>query len=197
MSTQRLEHQLAFILEIDRLKKISRQTLISDGSRRENDAEHSWHLAVMVAVLAEYGPPEVDLTRVMKMLLVHDLVEIDAGDTYCYDAAACLTQRDREIEAANRIFALLPSDQAAELHGIWDEFEARQTAEARFAAALDRVQPVLLNYQTHGISWREHDVSKAQVIERNRHIEAGAPLLWRYISGLIDDAAARGWLRDA
>jgi putative hydrolase of HD superfamily len=197
MSQDRLQQQINFILEIDRLKQIFRQTLISDGSRRENDAEHSWHLSVMAALLVEYGPAGVDLARVMKMLLVHDLVEIDAGDTYCYDATACLTQKEREIASVDRIFALLPQDQAKEIREIWDEFEARATPEARYAAALDRAQPVLLNYRTQGKSWREHDISRAQVIERNAHIEAGAPRLWEYILGLIDEATAKGWLRNA
>jgi putative hydrolase of HD superfamily len=197
MSTQRLSQQIQFILEIDQLKKILRQTLIADASRRENDAEHSWHLAVMVTVLAEYAPAGADLSRVTKMLLIHDLVEIDAGDTYCYDAAACLTQKNREIEAANRIFALLPADQAKEFRQLWDDFEARQTPEAKFAAALDRIQPVLLNYHTQGISWREHDINRTQVIDRNRHIEAGAPRLWEYVRGIINEATAKGWLRDA
>src|SRR3954468_22385944 len=135
----------------------------------------------MASVLAEYGPPGMDLGRVLRMLLAHDLVEIDAGDTYCYDTAACLTQRDREVAAADRIFALLPSDQAAELRALWEEFEARETPEARFAAALDRGQPVLLNYHTKGVAWQEHDVSRAQVIDRNAHIERGAPRLWAYV----------------
>lgn len=196
-SDDRLARQIAFILEVDRLKQVARQTLIADGSRRENDAEHSWHLALMAGVLAEYAPPGVDVGRVTRMLLAHDLVEIDAGDTYCYDPAACLTQRDREARAADRIFAILPADQAGELRALWEEFEARATPEARFAAALDRVQPVLLNYHTQGVAWREHDVSRSQVIERNGHIEAGAPRLWEYVRGLIDEATARGWLRDA
>jgi putative hydrolase of HD superfamily len=190
----RLHHQLAFLLEIDRVKQVTRQTLIAGASRRENDAEHSWHIAVMAAVLSEYGPPELDLARVLRMLLTHDLVEIDAGDTYCYDPAACLTQRDRELKAAERIFALLPPDQAAEFRALWDEFEARETPEARFAAALDRVQPVLLNYHTRGKSWLERGVTRAQVLDRNRHIERGAPRLWEYIRSLIDDAVARGYL---
>jgi putative hydrolase of HD superfamily len=197
MSSERLSRQIAFILEADRLKRVVRQTLIADGSRRENDAEHSWHLALMAGVLAEYAPDGVDVGRATRMLIAHDLVEIDAGDTYCYDPAACLTQRDREVRAAERIFALLPADQATELRALWEEFEARQTPEARFAAALDRVQPVLLNYHTRGVAWREHDVSRSQVMERNAHIEKGAPRLWEYVRGLIDDATARGWLRDA
>jgi putative hydrolase of HD superfamily len=192
--SERLSQQIAFLLEIDKLKQIVRQTLVTDASRRETDAEHSWHLGVMAAVLAEYGPPGVDVGRVIRMVLAHDLVEVDAGDTYCYDAAATLTQRERELAAAERIFALLPADQAAELRGLWDEFEARQTPEARFAAALDRVQPVLLNYHTQGRAWLERGITRGQVIERNQHIEAGAPRLWAYVRGLIDDAVEKGYL---
>jgi len=196
MSEQRLQQQIQFILEIDQLKQVFRQTLIADGSRRENDAEHSWHLSVMAALLVEYGPAGVDLSRVIKMLLIHDVVEIDAGDTYCYDATAALTQKAREIAAADRIFALLPADQAGEFRGIWEEFEERATPEARFAAALDRLQPVLLNYHTQGRSWREHNISRSQVIERNSHIGAGAPRLWEYVVRIIDEATAKGWLRN-
>jgi putative hydrolase of HD superfamily len=191
----RLSQQFAFCLEIDRLKQVNRQTLIADGTRRENDAEHSWHLAVMASLLAEYAPPGADVARVTRMLLLHDVVEIDAGDTYCYDPSACATQADRERAAADRIFALLPSDQASAFRKLWEEFESRQTPEARFAAALDRVQPVLLNYHTQGRAWLEHGVTRGQVIARNRHIEAGAPRLWTYIEQLIDDAVAKGYLK--
>jgi putative hydrolase of HD superfamily len=194
MPTDRLSQQIAFILEIDRLKQVNRQSLIADGSRRENDAEHSWHLAMMAGLLAEYGPPSLDIARVTRMLLVHDVVEIDAGDTYCYDSAACLTQRDREVAAAERIFALLPPEQGSEMRELWEDFESRQTPEARFAAALDRLQPVLLNYYTQGRAWLEHGVTRAQVIERNRHIEAGSPRLWAYVERLIDEAVEKGYL---
>jgi putative hydrolase of HD superfamily len=194
MGNDPLARQIQFLLEIDGLKQITRRTLIADGSRRENDAEHSWHLAMFAVVLAEHGPAELDLARVLKMVLVHDLVEIDAGDTYCYDPAACATHRDRELAAAERIFALLPEDQGNELRELWEEFEAKETAESRFAAALDRLQPVLLNYHTQGRAWREHGVTRAQVIERNRHIAAGAPHLWEYALALIDDAVEKGYL---
>jgi putative hydrolase of HD superfamily len=197
MALQRLQKQIKFILEIDKLKQIVRQTFIADGSRRENDAEHSWHLSIMAALLIEYGPAGVDLGRVTKMLLIHDVVEIDAGDTYCYDATAALTQKAREIAAADRIFALLPADQAGDFRAIWEEFEERATPEARFAAALDRLQPVLLNYHTQGRSWLEHDISRSQVIERNEHIGAGAPRLWEHVKGIIDEATAKGWLRNS
>jgi putative hydrolase of HD superfamily len=194
MGNDPLARQIQFLLEIDRLKQITRRTLIADGSRRENDAEHSWHLALFAVVLAEHGPAKLDLVRVLKMVLVHDLVEIDAGDTYCYDPAACATQRDRELAAAERIFAILPADQGNELRELWEEFEAKETAESRFAAALDRLQPVLLNYHTQGRAWLEHGVTRAQVIERNRHIAAGAPRLWEYARSLIDDAVEKGYL---
>lgn len=190
----RLDSQIRFVLEIDRIKLIVRQTLLADGSRKENDAEHCWHLATMAIVLAEYGPPGLDIARVIRMLLVHDLVEIDAGDTYCYDDAAVATQHQRELCAADRIFGLLPPDQAAELRALWDEFEAGQTPEAKFAAALDRVQPVLLNYYTQGRAWLEHGVRRDQVIRRNCTIEAGAPRLWDHIRALIDDAVEKGYL---
>jgi putative hydrolase of HD superfamily len=192
--SQRLHQQISFILEIDRLKQIIRRSHITGASRYENDAEHSWHLAIMAPILMEYAPAPVDVARVMKMLLAHDLVEIDAGDTYCYDAAACQTQRQRELAAADRIFSLLPAEQGESFRALWDEFEARQTPEARYAAALDRVQPVLLNFHTQGKSWREHGVTRSQVIARNHHIEAGAPELWNYISALIEEATRNGWL---
>jgi putative hydrolase of HD superfamily len=190
----RLHNQISFLLEVDKLKQVFRQSLVSDSSRRENDAEHSWHLGVMAIVLAEYAPPDVNLARVVWMVLLHDVVEIDAGDTYCYDPAAVVTQRDREVQAADRLFSLLPLDQAKELRELWEEFEARESPEARYAAAIDRVQPVLLNYHTQGRAWREKGVTREQVIARNQHIEAGAPKLWEYIRGLIDDAVAKGYL---
>jgi len=191
----RLSQQLSFLLEIDKLKSIARQTLISDGSRREGDAEHCWHVSLFALVLAEYGPAGLDVSRTIRMLLVHDLVEIDAGDTYCYDAAAVATQTEREAAAAGRIFALLPEDQSAELRELWEEFEARQTPEARFAAALDRVQPVLLNYHTQGRAWQEHGISRAQVIARCGHIELGSPRLWEWVSAMIEDSVRKGYLQ--
>jgi len=195
MPPDRLSRQLTFLLEIDKLKTIARQTLIADGSRREGDAEHCWHLALFAVVLAEYAPPGTDIGRVLRMILVHDLVEIDAGDTYCYDADAVATQACRERAAADRIFALLPPDQAGLMRELWDEFEARQTPEARFAAALDRFQPVLLNYHTQGRAWLERDVSRSQVIARCGNIADASAELWAYVLGLIDEGAARGWLR--
>ena len=194
MDADRIERQIAFIVEIDKLKQVLRQTYLTDGKRRENDAEHSWHLAVMAVLLAEYAREEVDLMRVVKMLLFHDVVEIDAGDTFAYDEAAHADKKEREGLAAERIFNLLPGDLAGEVSALWEEFEACETPEAKFAEAMDRLQPILLNYGSGGIAWREHNISSEQVIARNRHIEAGAPGLWTYVRGLIDRAEEAGYL---
>ena len=194
MNTERLERQIAFVLEIDKLKSVLRRSYLLNETRRENSAEHSWHLSAMALVLAEHGDAEVDQLRVLKMLLVHDIVEIDSGDTYIYDAAGNDTKAAREQEAAARIFGLLPPDQSAEVQALWQEFEARETPEAKFAAALDRLMPLLHNYHTEGRSWREHNISKAQVLNLNRHIAKGSQSLWEYAKALIDDAAAKGYL---
>lgn len=191
----RLREQVGFVLEADKLKQILRQTLVSGGEgRRENDAEHSWHLALMALLLREHAAEPVDLLRVVEMLLVHDLVEIDAGDTFVYDEAAHADKAEREARAAARIFGLLPADQGARVGALWEEFEGRQTPEARFAAALDRYQPLLLNFATAGAAWRRHGVRRDQVIARNRHIEEGAPALWQAASELIEEAVRRGWI---
>ena len=197
MPRDRLGAQIEFLLEIGRLKSVLRQTYVLDGSRRENDAEHSWHLAVMAVLLAEHAAEPVDLARVVKMVLVHDLVEIDAGDTFAYDDAGHADKAEREQRAADRIFAILPDGQAAELRALWDEFEARATPDSRFAAALDRFQPQLLNVHTQGRVWREHGVTADRVIERNRHMGQGAPALWDYAQQLIHDAVAKGYLAPA
>ena len=194
MSQERLEKQIAFILEIDRLKQVLRQSYITGGSRRENSAEHSWHLALMALVLAEYAHASVDMTRVLKMLLVHDLVEIDAGDTFCYDDKAAADKPEREARAAERIFGLLPADQQKELRGLWDEFEARTTREAQFAGALDRLMPLMHNYTSQGRTWQEHGVQSEKVMERNRHIKDGSDTLWSFARKLIEDAVAKGYL---
>ena len=192
----RLHQQIAFILEIDKLKKVLRQTYLTDQSRKENDAEHSWHIAVMAVVLSEYAAKkQIDMLHVLKMLLLHDLVEIDAGDTFCYDTAGNSKKLEKETEAAKRIFNLLPADQALEFGNLWKEFEARQSPEARFAAALDRFQPLLHNYHTQGGTWREHAIERPQVIQRNRPIKDGAPDLWEHAAGLIDAAVEKGFLK--
>ena len=161
----RLQHQINFIVEIDRLKQVLRQTFITDKSRQENSAEHSWHIALMAMIFSEYAEiPQIDVLRVVKMLLIHDLVEIDAGDTFCYDDVACEDQHTRELKAAERIFNLLPEDQAQQLMSLWNEFEACQTLNSRFANALDRLQPLLSNYYTDGKAWQKHGVKKHQIV---------------------------------
>lgn len=189
-----LPQQIGFIVEIDKLKMILRQTLLIDGSRRENTAEHSWHLAMMAITLADYADRPVDIGRVIRMLLVHDLVEIDAGDTFVYDVAANQDKAEREAAAAERIFGLLPLDQGTELRSFWQEFEARTTPDAAFAAALDRLQPLLHNYHTEGSTWRQHGITVEQVVTLNRAIANGSQRLWEYTERLIEDAAARGFL---
>jgi putative hydrolase of HD superfamily len=190
----RIQQQYAFLAECLKLAEIRRQTLLPASRRRENDAEHSWHLCLMAITLAEHSNVPVDLARVLRMLIIHDLVEIDAGDTYAYDAAGMVGQHEREARAADRIFGLLPADQGAELRACWEEFEARLTPEARFAAAVDRLQPVLLNILTDGEKWREHGVTRAKVIARNQHAREGAEAVWAHALGMLDDAVARGIL---
>ncbi|MBD3883182.1 HD domain-containing protein [Phormidium tenue FACHB-886] len=193
--SDRLSQQIQFILEIDRLKQILRQSLITDASRRENSAEHSWHLAMMAIVLAEYALPGVDELRSLKMLLLHDLVEIDAGDTFCYDLQGNLNKAEREELAAVRIFGLLPADMAQDLRSIWDEFEACETPTAKFAAALDRIQPLLLNQQTQGGTWRLHNIPLDRVMQRVQPVAVGTPALWGFVKQVLEDCVALGYLR--
>ena len=190
----KLDAQLRFALEIDRLKEVYRQTRLLNTNRRENSAEHSWHLAVLTMVLRDYSEPGIDSLRVLHMVLVHDIVEIDAGDTYCYDEIAVRDQKVREQEAATRIFGILPDGQAREFRELWDEFECRETPEAKFAHALDRLQPLLHNYHTQGKSWLEHGVRVDQVLDRNRVIKDGSERLWREAERMINDATGKGWL---
>ena len=197
MDSNRLLKQIEFIVEIDKLKYILRQTLLIDKSRRENDAEHSWHLAMMAILLSEYAREEVDLLKVVKMALVHDLVEIDAGDTFCYDEAGNRDKAERERKAADRIFGMLPEDLGAEIRALWEEFDAMESPESRFANALDRLQPLLHNFRTGGAGWQKHGVTCDMVIERNRHMEAGAPALWAYASAMIEEAVEKGFLAPA
>ena len=197
MDAERLQQQIGFILEIDRLKSVLRRTYLVHNPRHENSAEHSWHLAMMALLLAEHATAPVNLLRVLKMLLVHDIVEIDAGDTYCYDAAGSEGKAAREQDAARRIFGLLPVDQQAEMHDLWQEFEARQTPEAKFSTALDRLMPLLHNFHTQGRSWREHGITSAQVLEHNRHIGEGSQALWQSVEAMIKEAVSQGYLTEA
>jgi putative hydrolase of HD superfamily len=192
----RLAAQIGFILEIDRLKGVVRRNLVADASRRENTAEHSWHLAMLATTLSEHAAADVDVARVTRMLLIHDLVEIDAGDTFYYDSVAELDQGDREQQGADRIFGLLPAEQGAELRSLWEEFEARKSADARFAKAIDRFQPCLLNFHTEGGTWREYDLTLTEVLaKQGSTIEDGSPTLWAYTRQLLAEAVERGYLR--
>ena len=180
MDIDRLNKQFDFLLEIDKEKTIFRQTYLSDGERKENDAEHSWHMAMMVMLLSEYANEKIDVFHTMKMVLVHDLIEIDAGDTYAYDTAGNATKKERELKAADRIFNLLPKDQARQLRALWDEFEENVTPEARFANSMDKVQPLMLNNASGGKSWEEHEVKAQQVYGRNEKTAQGSQVLWDY-----------------
>ncbi|MGI6449604.1 MAG: HD domain-containing protein [Desulfitobacteriia bacterium] len=193
----RLQKQINFILEIDKLKSIYRQSVIADGSREENDAEHSWHLAVMAILLQEYAnDPELDILKVLKMVIIHDLVEIDAGDTFIYDLEGNNSKAEREKQAAARIFNLLPEDQAQEMRGLWEEFESRNTPEAKFAAVLDRLEPLLLNSRTGGHTWKKFSIKSERVIQKNAHTREGSLELWHFINDLIVDCIAKGYLEE-
>ncbi len=191
----RLDKQMAFILEADKLKQIERQTYLHDGLRKENDAEHSWHLALMALLLGEYANEKIDTLRVMAMVLIHDMVEIDAGDTYAYDKAAHKTKRERELKAAERIFSILPQDQAKYFRGLWDEFEEGETMEAKFAHSLDNVQPLMLNDASDGLSWRERGIKREQVEQRNQTTKTGSEQLWVYVEKILDENVNKGNLQ--
>lgn len=190
----RLRQQLDFLRMVDALKNIKRQTLIATGERQETDAEHSWHIALMAIVLSEYSKAKIDLFKVVKMLLIHDIVEIFAGDTFFYVAEGNPDVKIRERAAAAQLYPLLPPDQAQELLRLWEEFEARETPEALFAAAIDRIQPIINNYLTGGKSWQEHGVTSAMVLEKCRHIEDGAPQLWEYVKQITAESVRKGYL---
>ncbi|MGN0616916.1 HD domain-containing protein [Ruminococcus flavefaciens] len=192
---ERLENQINFILELDKMKNLYRQTYVLHEDRKENDAEHSWHIAIMAILLSEYANSEIDTAKVIKMLLLHDVIEVDAGDTYCYDAVGNSTKAEREEKAARRIFGLLPEDQCTEFYELWREFEDSVTKEARFAAVLDRLQPLMLNYTKGGISWQEHGIHKEQVLKRNENYFGEADELAELIRSVIDDAEKKGWLK--
>lgn len=187
--------QLTFLTEIDKLKAVFRQNLLVDGSRRENDAEHSWSLGVMAFLLAEYAEAEVNIPRVMKMVLLHDIIEIDAGDTFAYDTAGYRDKAERERAAADRIFALLPADQAAEFRALWEEFEAMATPSAKYAAALDRMQPLINNYLTDGHTWLLYDVTPEQVFTRMDPIRVATPALWPLVEAIVADSLKKGFIR--
>ncbi len=190
--SDRLAAQIHFILEADKLKEIQRQTRLLTGTRQENSAEHSWHLALMVMILSEYANESLDAAKAIRMVIVHDIVEIDAGDTFCYDIAENATKAEREGRAADRLFGMLPDDQRREFRSLWEEFEEGLTIEARFAAAMDRMCPVLLNLRNNGQSWREHSVPAERIFERNGKIAEGSVVLWDRIKAELDRAVSEG-----
>ena len=191
---QRLRRQIEFLVECDKLKEIFRQTINIQSRRPENDAEHSWAFCLCVLVLAEHANEPIDVMRVLKMAIIHDLVEIDAGDTFAYDAPAMVNQHEREAVAADRLFGLLPADQAKEFRALWDEFEARATPEAKFAHACDRFQPMLLNARTEGGSWRAHGITHDKAQGRSGPVADGSTVLWESIEQMLRDAVAAGHL---
>jgi len=195
MDDSRFKRQLDFIIEADKVKGILRKSKLFDGSRCENDAEHSWTVCLMASLFREYSNVDIDIERVMLMLLIHDIVEIDAGDTFLYS-----TERDaafgKEESAARRLFGILPADQAEHLIGIWKEFEAKETNEAKFASVFDRLEPVLQNYRTEGFTWKKFGITKSAVLEKNRHIEAGSKEIWAFFVRLIDECTEKGYLEN-
>ncbi|MEX2416535.1 MAG: HD domain-containing protein [Paenibacillaceae bacterium] len=192
---ERLKQQIDFLMEIDKLKLILRRTLVTDKSRFENTAEHSWHLAMFAMMLCEHAnEPDLNVMRVIRMVLIHDIVEIDAGDTFIYDKVGQENKAEREQAAALRIFGILPEDQQEEIRQLWDEFEGRETSEALFAAALDRLHPLLHNYYTEGAAWKQHGITSSQVMERNAHIAEGSEILWEFAEELIRSSVAKGYL---
>ena len=193
----RIDRQFDFIREIDKEKFITRQTFLSDAKRRENDAEHAWHMAVMTLLLSEYANEEIDVLRVLSMLLIHDLVEIDAGDTYAYDEEGKQTQRAREVKAADRIYGILPEDQGKKLRELWEEFEEAQTPEAKFAHVTDNVQPAMLNDYTEGKDWSAKGVRLSQILERNAHTAEGSQKLCDYAyTNFIEPNVKTGKIKD-
>ena len=180
MDKERLKKQFAFFQEIDKEKEIFRQTYLADASRKENDAEHAWNMAIMTVLLSEYANEEIDVLKTVTMLLIHDIVEIDAGDTYAYDPEGKKTQKERERKAADRIFHLLPDDQADKMYELWEEFEAQQTPEAKFARTMDNIQPMMLNDASNGLSWDEHQVKLSQILKRNERTADGSEQIWEY-----------------
>ncbi|MBL4276593.1 HD domain-containing protein [Vibrio fluvialis] len=192
----RMQQQLSLVLELDRLKSVLRRTRVKCAEGRlENSAEHSWHVAMMALLMQEHANEPVDINRVIKMLLMHDMVEIDAGDTFVYDTAASAEQAQKELAAAERLFGLLPAEQGEELFCLWREFEAAQSADAKFAKALDRLIPMMLNYHNQGQSWMENGVSRQQALTVNRRIDEGSHALWEYAQQMIEHATEQGWLK--
>ncbi len=196
MDKKRFEKQLDFILEADKEKNILRQTHLSGYTRQENDAEHAWHIAMMIYLLKEYANEKFDIAKAMMMALIHDIVEIDAGDTYAYDTERLSTQKEREKKAADRIFGLLPNDQKEHLIALFEEFEEGKTPEARFAKTMDNLQPILLNDYNNGADWRAHKVNKSQVLNRQKSSQFGSEEIWGFVKNLIEKNVKKGNIID-
>ncbi len=196
MDLNRLDQQIRFILELDKLKYVLRQNYHIGQDSRENTAEHCWHLGLMALLLAEYSDTEINLKRVLELIMIHDVVEIYAGDTYCYDEAQISNQGEREAEAADKLFDLLPGDQSNYLHELRNEFEEGRSSESKFAVSLDRLLPLLMNYHSQGRSWKEHTITADQVLARNRLIQAGSQGLWSFAQSIIEDSISKGYLLD-
>ena len=193
---KKLQQQMVFIAEVDKLKNIFRRTILTDSSRRENDAEHSWHLALMAIVLEEYAAEPVNLGRVLAMVTVHDLIEIYAGDTFAFDAAANQDKAQREEAAAKKLFGMLDKEQGQELRQLWEEFDAMNTADSRFAASLDRIQPFMHNVLTEGHTWKLGTVTKEQVYRRMAPVKTGTPALWPWLESQVAAAIEKGWIKE-
>lgn len=194
MISTRLLKDMEFIIELDKMKSILRQTSLINEDRREDDAQHSWHITVMAMILSEYSNEKVDVCKVMKMLLTHDLVEIFAGDTFCYDKVGNSDKREREVAAAEKIFGMLDEDKGKELRALWDEFEEMKTPEALFAASMDRLQPMLNNYYNDGGTWKKYDVAKSDIYKRINPVKESSDELWRFTENMIEDAFKKGFI---
>lgn len=193
---ERFNKQLNFIIEIDKLKQVFRRTILMDESRRENDAEHMWHMAVGAMLFQEYSNNiEIDMSQVLKMVLLHDVIEIYAGDTFAYDVQGHDDKEERERNSADRVFALLPKDQELEFRKLWDEFEAASTIESKYAKAMDRFMPILHNYTTKGKQWKKFGITSEMVLERNKTIEDGSKFLWEYVKEIVEDSLQKGYLK--
>lgn len=193
---KKLQQQMIFIAEVDKLKNIFRRTILTDSSRRENDAEHSWHLALMAIVLEEYAAEPVNLGRVLAMVTVHDLIEIYAGDTFAFDAAANQDKAQREQAAAEKLFGMLDQEQGHKFRQLWEEFDAMNTADSRFAASLDRIQPFMHNVLTEGHTWKLGSVTKEQVYRRMAPVKTGTPALWPWLESQVASAIEKGWIKE-
>ena len=194
IKSEKIKKQIEFIITIDEMKNVLRRNLVSDASRRENDAEHSWHLAVMAMILEEYSADKVDISKVLKIALVHDLVEVYAGDTFAYDVKGNEDKLDREIMAAEKLFRMLKDGQGDEIRALWDEFEAKETPESKYANAIDRLQPLILNYLTNGHTWKLGDVHAPQILQRMDIIRTATPELWHIVEGIISTSIEAGFL---